>query len=438
MECPLAGTYFLLYRFKQQEQSWNSTLPVMNPLGIIPMMKKSAFLSTALIVTGLLFTTAGCSSPQGDMSETPSPPPDTDQYFGLPSGDLEVIESEKQDFVLQTVVSGLETPWGMAFLPGGEVLITERDGRLRIVRDGKLQAEPVSGVPDVYARGQGGLLDLELHPQYEENGWIYISYSYPGDGGGNTALMRTRLDGDSLTDREVLFQGTPVTGGGRHFGSRIEFDRQGYLYVTIGERGTMDNAQNLGNTSGNVLRLNDDGSIPSDNPFIDTPGARPEVFTYGNRNPQGLTMHPETGEIWAHEHGPRGGDEINILRAGNNYGWPEITFGIDYDGSIISDDTAKAGMEQPVHYWDPSIAPSGMDFYNGDRYPDWKGNLFVGALKFSYLDRIELEGEKVVHEEPLLEGIGRVRDVKQGPDGYLYILEESGGRMLRLVPAEEL
>ncbi len=348
------------------------------------------------------------------------------------------LPSAEANIRVDTVVSGLQTPWGMAFLPNGDMLITERSGELRITRNGQLLEEKVEGLPEIYVRGQGGLMDITLHPDYEENGWIYISYAAPasdGGNGGNTAIMRARLENNTLVDKEVLFKAEPNSTKGQHFGSRIEFDREGYLYFSVGERGQPSNAQTLSNHSGKIFRLHDDGRVPEDNPFVDQKKAMPEIFTYGHRNPQGLALHPETGELWAHEHGPQGGDELNIIRKGNNYGWPEITYGINYDGSIITEDTAKAGMEQPVVYWKPSIAPCGMTFVKGDVYPAWKGDIVVGSLKFQYLVRCELEGNNVVHQEKLLEGAGRIRNVKQGPDGYIYVALEGTG-IVKLVPSD--
>ncbi|TVQ14660.1 MAG: PQQ-dependent sugar dehydrogenase [Balneolaceae bacterium] len=345
----------------------------------------------------------------------------------------DVIRTEVQAFRVEMVLEGIDVPWGLAFLPDGSMLVTQRSGELYILREGSVEPAIISGVPDVYARGQGGLLDVELHPDYEENGWIYLSYSYPGEGGGHTAIMRARLDGNSLTDQEVLFRGEPLTTGRVHFGSRIRFDADRYMYFTTGDRGEMKNAQDLTNHSGKTLRLHDDGRIPADNPFVNVPDARPEIFTYGNRNAQGMDVHPETGEIWTHEHGPRGGDELNVMRAGKNYGWPEITYGINYNGTIITEDTARAGMEQPVYYWTPSIAPSGMAFVTGDRYPEWKGNIMVGALAHQHVHRVVLDGNEAVHTERILEQIGRVREVKMGADGYLYLGVEGTG-IVRLIP----
>lgn len=357
-------------------------------------------------------------------------------YFPVPVDAGDVISSSDHNYKIDKVVTGLGVVWGMAFLPDGTVLVNERAGDMRIIRNGKLLEHNVKGVPEVYARGQGGLLDIVLHPNYAENRWIYISYAEPGGNGGHTAVMRARLsDSDELVDKQVLFRGTPYTNRGQHFGSRIAFDREGYMYFTIGDRGEMNNAQSIRNVAGKSFRLHDDGRIPRDNPFVGQAGVRTEIFTYGNRNMQGLTMHPETGEMWSHEHGPRGGDEINILSAGKNYGWPEITYGINYNGSIITEDTARVGMEQPLHYWTPSIAPSGIAFVTSNRYPNWKGDLMSGSLSFQFLQRTVLDGEKVVKEERLLEGIGRVRDVRQAPDGYIYVSTD-GGVIARILPVE--
>ena len=356
-----------------------------------------------------------------------------------PSAAAQVFASEVQQFHTVTVTEGLEHPWSIAFLPDGRMLVTERPGRLRLISaDGKLDPQPVSGLPPIAAIGQGGLLDVALHPDYARNGWIYLSYAAEGAGGYGTEVLRGKLDGHALRDVQILFRMQPKSGASHHFGSRLVFDRQGYLYITLGDRGEMARAQRLDDHAGSVIRLHDDGRVPADNPFVEKPGARPKKFTLGNRNVQGAALNPQTGEVWAHEHGPQGGDEINIIRAGVNYGWPVITYGRNYvTGTKISEDTAKPGMAQPLLQWTPSIAPSGMAFYTGDRFPKWKGNLFVGALKFQMLVRLQLDGERIVHEERLLEGVlGRIRDVRNGPDGYLYLLTDSAqGRVVRLEPA---
>jgi glucose/arabinose dehydrogenase len=325
----------------------------------------------------------------------------------------------------------------MAWLPDGRMLITERSGEIRIMENDLLLDTKVEGVPPVYARGQGGLLDIKLHPNYAENGWIYLSYSSPNpDGNGaHTAVMRARLDGTNLVDQEKLFQAGPYTTSGVHYGSRIVFDDQGYMFISVGERGTMENAQNLSNHSGKIHRLHDDGRIPEDNPFVNEAGAIASIWSYGHRNPQGMVRDAATGRLWAHEHGPRGGDELNIVERGKNYGWPVISYGINYNGTVLTELTEKEGMEQPVHQWTPSIAPCGMALYTGDQFPEWKGNLFVGALSFRYVARVVLDGDRFVEEEKLLDKVGRVRAIEQGPDGNLYVATEGPGMMLRLRPS---
>lgn len=335
-----------------------------------------------------------------------------------------------------TVVEGLEHPWGMAFLPDGGILVTERPGRLRMIRDGALQPEAIAGVPAVHARGQGGLLDVALHPDFERNQLVYLSFSKPGEGGATTAVIRGRLEGDRLLDVEEILEADAWSGAGVHFGSRMVFDRDGYLYVSIGDRGTMENAQDLSNHAGTILRLHDDGRVPEDNPFVGREGARPEIWAYGIRSPQGLAVHPETGELWETEHGPRGGDEINRIERGRNYGWPEITYGINYNGEPITDETAREGMEQPLHYWVPSIATSGLAIYSGDRFPGWRGSVFVGGLSGTHLARVAFDGTTPDGEERLLEDRGeRIRDVRVGPDGYIYVLIDSDDApLLRIEP----
>jgi aldose sugar dehydrogenase len=350
------------------------------------------------------------------------------------------VASEQATFELVTVVSGLEHPWGMAFLPDASILVTERPGRVRIVRQGQLDPEPLDGVPPVYASGQGGLLDVALDPEFDSNRLIYLSYAAEGDGGNSTRVARATLGEGRLDDLEVIFTAEPLVRSSKHFGSRLAFDAEGHLFITVGERGQGERAQDLGDHNGTVIRLHPDGSVPADNPFVGTAGARPEIFSYGHRNAQGLAIHPETGIPWLHEHGARGGDEVNVVHPAVNYGWPVITYGIDYSGAPIGEGTHKEDMAQPIHYWVPSIAPSGMAFYDGDAFPEWRGDLFVGALRSRLLARLELDGEKVVAEERLLEGaIGRIRDVEVGPDGYLYLLtDEPDGGLYRLEPAEAM
>jgi aldose sugar dehydrogenase len=336
-----------------------------------------------------------------------------------------------------SVAQGLAHPWSLAFLPDGEILVTERPGTLRVIRQGRLLEAPVAGVPEVAAIGQGGLLDVVPHPQFAENRLIYLSYAARSDGGLTTRVARGHYENGELANVDVIFEAQPASATGRHFGSRLVFDAEGYLYITIGDRGEMERAQHLDDHAGTVVRLHDDGSVPDDNPFRDAPDALPEIYSYGHRNAQGMALHPHTGEIWLHEHGARGGDEINVVRPGLNYGWPVITHGIDYSGAPIGVGKEKEGMEQPLHDWTPSIAPSGMAFYTGERFPDWQGDLFVGALVQRHLARLVLDGERIASEQRLLADLGlRIRDVRQGPDGYLWLLtDHDPGHVLRLEPA---
>lgn len=351
----------------------------------------------------------------------------------------ETFSSAAADFRLETVAEGLGRPWSLAFLPDGSQLVTERNGRLRRIRDGKLQEAPVEGLPELEVTGQGGLLGVILHPDFEQNRTLFLSYSHKFSREGlTTRVARARLDGDRLSDVKVIFEASPRGEPNRHFAGRMVFDAEGNLYVAVGDRGEMDRAQDTGDDAGGVHRITADGAPAPGNPFLSDSAANDTFFTYGNRNIQGMTVHPDTGEIWSHEHGPRGGDEINILRAGNNYGWPKVTYGIDYSGATISDKTTMEGITDPLHYWDPSIAPSGMAFYTGDEFPQWKGNLFVGALKMQKLVRLRMDGEKVTEEEDLLEDLGeRIRDVRMGPDGALWLLTDShDGKVYRIRPAE--
>jgi glucose/arabinose dehydrogenase len=335
---------------------------------------------------------------------------------------------------VETVARGLVHPWGLQFLPDGRMLVTERPGRIRIVsRDGAL-SPPLKNVPEVKASGQAGLLDIALDRGFADNGRIYFCFSY--DTGGNAAVARALLRDDAIDDVRIIFrQAGP--GGSNNHGCRIAQARDGNLFVTLGDHfGPRDKAQDLSVHNGKIVRIKNDGGIPEDNPFAGRPNARPEIWAYGVRNPQGLAFHPQTGVLWEQEHGPRGGDEVNIIEKGKNYGWPVIGYGIDYSGAKIHESTHKDGMEQPLKYWVPSIAPSGMAFYGGDLFPAWKGNLFIGALKDQMLVRLEIDGNKVGKEERLLTGLGeRIRDVRQGPDGALYLLTDNqNGRILRVTP----
>lgn len=352
----------------------------------------------------------------------------------------QTIRSDKHDFRVVKLASGLEHPWSLAFVPGGSILITERAGRLRLFRDGKLAPEPIKGIPKVVASGQGGLFDVVLHPSYSRNRHVYLSYAARGKGGVHTRVTRFRYIAvrHELVDGKTILDAGPKAFGGRHFGGRMAFDEAGHLYISLGDRGAMERAQDLSDHSGSVVRLMDDGAVPPDNPFVGRSGMKPEIYSYGHRNPQGMARHPRTGAIWTHEHGAQGGDEINIIRKGRNYGWPVITHGIDYDGSKIGIGKAAPGMEQPLYFWVPSIAPSGMAFHTGGKFPKWRNSLFVGALRGQLLARLELDGDRVVKEERLLKDrLGRIRDVRTGPDGLVYLtIDDDDGSLVRLEPVK--
>jgi glucose/arabinose dehydrogenase len=360
--------------------------------------------------------------------------------FNKPQVD-EVVRSEKAAFVLQAVLAdGLSEPWALAFLPDGRMLVTERPGRLRIVDHGRLLPEPVRGVPAVFG-GEGGLLDVKLHPQYARTGhdWIYLSYGDKSpEGFGMAAVIRGHLRDGAFVDQQQVFKAdySMYRVGGQRFGSRLLFDKKGYLYFSLGDRGHPGDEQDLAHPNGKVHRVRDDGRIPMDNPFAKRAGAMGSIWTYGHRNPQGLVFSAVTGALWEAEHGPRGGDELNILRPGHNYGWPIDTYGMNYDATPITDHPGQAGMEKPVTYWLPSIAASAITFYTGDRFPEWKNNLFVGALGQQELRRLVVEGETVKSQEILFKGIGRVRNLLNGPDGYLYVVMNEPARILRVAPAD--
>ena len=347
------------------------------------------------------------------------------------------LRSAKASFRLVTLSRDLEQPWSIAFLPDGRLLITERPGRLRVFAGGKLERTPLGGVPKVYVSGQAGLLDICLHPGFARNRLLYLSYVADGSGGAVTTVARAELADGGLRNVLPLFEALPRRPGSLNMGSRILFDRAGLMYVTCGDRFQMRQAQDLSDLAGKIVRLRDDGSVPPDNPFVGRSGVRPEIFTYGNRNPQGLALHPETGKVWEVEHGPRGGDELNILKAGANYGWPLVTFGTNYDGSTITNTRHLDGMEDALRTWVPSISPCGLCFYTGTAFPDWKGSLFTGALSTYALFRIEVDGERYRSEERLIEGrLPYIRDVRQGSDGLLYLVTHSNdGGLFRLEPA---
>ena len=346
-------------------------------------------------------------------------------------------DSQRHRFRVVTLTDKLEYPWGLAFLPDGRMLVTERPGRLRIVAPDGTLSPPLAGVPAVAAEGQGGLLDVALAPDFAQSRTIYLSYAEPGDGGrAGTTVARARLGDSGLDNVQVVFRQEPKVSGGAHFGSRLVWARDGSLFITTGDRQNRPLVQDLSKLQGKVIRIRPDGSIPRDNPFVNRAGARAEIWSYGHRNMQGAALHPETGQLWTVEHGARGGDELNAPKAGRNYGWPVITYGRDYSGASIGEGQRKEGMEQPIHYWDPSIAPSGLMFYTGAAFPNWKGNAFVGALGYRLLVRLELDGERVRVEERLLEDVSRrIRAVVQGPDGFIYLLTDADdGRIMRIEP----
>ncbi|MFW5883432.1 MAG: PQQ-dependent sugar dehydrogenase, partial [Verrucomicrobiota bacterium] len=356
-----------------------------------------------------------------------------------PRASAEIVEADGVRFRLETVVEGLDIPWAVAFLPTGGMLITERQGSLRQFVEGEL-LPPVEGMPEIWARGQGGLMEVALHPNYAENGLVYLAYSEPSESAGNegmTAIARGRIVDNRWTDHEMIFE-VPErfhNRSGVHFGTRLVF-QDGYLFFPIGDRGAQQQAQDLSRPNGKIHRIHDDGRIPEDNPFVDQPDAFPSIWTYGNRNPQGLDLDPATGLLWSTEHGPRGGDELNLIERGNNYGWPVITYGMNYSGRPITDQTHAPGMEQPKLHWTPSIAVCGMDFYEGEAIPEWTGQLFTGGLASEQLHRIVIDGREVKSDTIVLKGAGRVRDVQSGLDGHLYLVLNSPDSIVRLVPAD--
>lgn len=330
------------------------------------------------------------------------------------------------EYELVNVTDAVVIPWGMVWLNETDMLVTDRSGDLRLISDGKILDTTISGLPKLDARGQGGLLDIEKHPDFSENGWLYISYSgFEGDeSGSNASVVRAKFDKKAmaLTNVEVIFEASPNDSNGRHYGSRLEFDNEGFLYVSIGDRGDRDvNPQRLDRDAGKVHRINYDGSIPKDNPFVDNANANPSIYSYGHRNPQGMAKHPTTGDIWTHEHGPRGGDEINRIEKSINYGWPVISYGVNYSGTSFTEITEKEGMAQPNWQWTPSIAPSGMVFVESDKYPQWQGHMLVGSLKFAQVVLVKMDGNNVKGHASLFEGIGRVRSLSMSPSGYLYV-----------------
>lgn len=346
-----------------------------------------------------------------------------------------IFESEKLAYRVDTIAEGLENPWAIAFLPDGKMLVTERAGAVLIFQDEKMLEERIE-IPDVYAHGQGGLMDIAVHPHYADSGWIYLSYAKKGEGGGGTVIVRTKLDGNQFTAFDELFAVQPFSTSGVNFGCRIAFDGDGHMFFSSGDRGTKEDAQSLSSHLGKIMRLRDNGDIPDDNPFVDSTDAKPEIWSYGHRNPQGLVYDTDTKTLWAADHGPRGGDELNNVEKGKNYGWPEITYGVNYDGTPITDKTAAADFEQPTTYWKESIGPCGMMQIKGDRYSSWKNDLLLATLTLKHILRLELNDGKYVSQEKLLGNIARVRAVEESPDGFIYVATEGPGMLLKVIPEE--
>lgn len=344
------------------------------------------------------------------------------------------IETETGPLKVEVIAKGLDHPWGLTFLPDGRMLVTERPGRLRIVAQDGTLSEPLRGLPEIAARGQGGLLDVTLDPDFKDNQLVYFSYAEPGDGGASTAVARGRLGDNAIDDFEVIYRQVPKTSGGNHFGARLVFSPDGKLFITQGDRFAFDPAQDLASGLGKIVRINPDGSIPADNPFVGQTGARPEIWSYGHRNVQGAAIDPTTGKLWTHEFGPLGGDELNLIEAGRNYGWPLVSWGKHYDGTEIPNPATRPDLTDAVHHWTPVISPSGMTFYTADAIDGWRGNILIGGLSSGGIVRLTLDGDKVTGEERILLG-ARIRDVRQGPDGSVYALtDESSGKILKLSP----
>jgi aldose sugar dehydrogenase len=383
----------------------------------------SSILAAAL--AAMICTAATPAADQG--TERPPPPPP------------QPAKVVKTGYKVTEIAKGLDHPWSMAFLPDGSMLVTERQGRLRLIKGGLLQSQPIAGVPAVHTGSQAGLFDIVLHPNFAQNHMVYLTYAAGTAAANGTQVARARLDGDTLQDLQVIFKATPLKDTDNHYGGRMAFLPDGTFVLTIGEGFEYrEQAQNLASDLGKIVRLNEDGSVPQDNPFLGQAGVRPEIYTWGHRNEQGLIFDAQSGLLYETEHGPRGGDELNIIVAHKNYGWPVITYGMDYSGAYVSPYTQRPGLEQPVIYWTPSIAPSGLAMYRGEKFPAWKGDLFVGALAFKHLRRVHLdERGNVMNQEELLNDLHwRIRDVRAAPDGYLYVCtDEADGRVLRLEPA---
>lgn len=356
---------------------------------------------------------------------------------GLSQAQTQSVASTHGPLKVETIQNNLHHPWGMAFLGPSRVLVTERRGRLHLLNLNKQTKRKITGLPKIIPGGQGGLLDVALDPDFKNNPWVYLSYTGGTTRSKNTRVGRGKLHNGKLHNFQTIFQATPKTGSPHHFGSRLVFSQEGHLYISLGERGQKSLAQDPGNHAGSMIRIWPSGKIPRNNPFVGKQDHRPEIYSYGHRNMQGAALHPQTGDLWTHEHGPKGGDEINIIRPGRNYGWPKTTYGVNYSGTTITKHTTLPGIQSPLHHWTPSIAPSGMAFVGGPLFPKWQGNLLVGSLKFKRLMLLKLRGETVVHQEELLESLGeRIRDVEMGPNGAIYVLTDaSNGRLIKLTPA---
>ena len=384
-------------------------------------------MNTLLVLLFSLLSLSACN---------PDSAKNTDNESANQTVDENQAATENIPVTVNTLYTELTNPWGMVWLPDGRLLVTERKGEILVFKDDKYTGQKISGVPNVYARGQGGLMDIQLHPKYNENGWIYLAYSKPLSGGAATAVMRAKLNGNALVEKQDIFVAGPALSAGIHFGSRIAFDNDGYMYVVAGERGTNKKVQDLSNDHGKIHRLFDDGRVPPDNPFVNQENAQGSIWTYGHRNPQGMAYDKENNRLWAVEHGPRGGDELNLIEKGKNYGWPLVTYGIDYSGTKISDKTEMEGVQKPVKYWVPSPAPCGLAIVTSDKYPGWKGDLLIANLAFRFLNHVNLNGTTFESEEKLLDGVARIRHVAESPEGYIYVVTEAPGKLLKLMPGK--
>lgn len=375
-------------------------------------MNKSLFYTLSFLIT--VFTAFSCQAAD--------------------KNDQAAKDSAGAGFTVEKLYEDFKNPWGMVWLPDGRMLVTERAGEILVFKDDKFTGEKLTGVPDVFNKGQGGLLDIKLHPDYKKNQWIYIAYSKPVEGGATTAIARFKLKGNQVTELKDIFMAKPFIKADFHFGSRIIFDKDNFLFFSSGERGTQPKVQQLDNDHGKIHRIYDDGRIPKDNPFVGQKGASASIWSYGHRNPQGMAYDVENNRIWAVEHGPKGGDELNLIQKGKNYGWPKTSYGINYDGTVLTEFKEMKGVENPVRYWVPSIGPCGMAIVTTDKYPSWKGNLLVGALAFRHIARVQLTGAKYTTEEKLVQDIGRLRDIAESPDGTIYAITEGPGLLIKLVP----